>query len=90
MQGMEAFIFLLSKRCIHVEVVTSLDLNSFLVVFSRFTDFRGEIDVIYSDNATTFCAASSQLSDFLGSTEFHNALHKSDIDWIKILPHSPN
>ena len=33
--------------------------------------------------------ASSQLSDLLGSTEFHNALRKYDIDWIKIPPMLP-
>ena len=61
-----------------------------MLAFSRFTYLRGKIDVIYSDNATTFCAASSPLSDLLGSTEFHNALGKSDIDWIKIPPYAPS
>ena len=45
-------------RCIHVELVTSLDLNNFLLAFTRFTNLRGAVDTIYSDNASTFCAAS--------------------------------
>ena len=47
----------LCTRCLHVEVVTSLDLNSFLFVFSCFTNVRGAVDTFYSDNASTFCAA---------------------------------
>ena len=90
MQDTGALISCLCTRCIHVELVTSLDLNSFLLAFLRFTNLRGNIDVIYSDNASTFCAASSQLSDVLGSTEFHNALRKFDIDWIKIPPYAPS
>ena len=34
-------------RCLHVEVVTNLDLNSFLLAFSRFTNLRGAVDTIY-------------------------------------------
>ena len=34
----------LCTRCTHVEIVTSLDLNSFLLAFSRFTNLRGAVD----------------------------------------------
>ena len=51
----------LCTRCIHVELVTSLDLNSFLLAFSRFTNLRGAIDTIFSDNGSTFCAAGDKL-----------------------------
>ena len=34
----------LCTRCIHVEIVTSLDLNSFLLAFSRFANLRGAMD----------------------------------------------
>ena len=77
-------------RCIHVELVTSLDFNSFLLAFTRFTNLRGEVDTIYSDNASTFCAASDQLPKLLSSTEFHNTLLKSNIIWRKILPCAPS
>ena len=63
----------LCTRCIHVELVTSLDLNSFLLAFTRFTNLRGSVETIYSDNASAFCAASDQLPKLLSSTEFHNA-----------------
>ena len=78
----------LCTRCIYVEVVTSLDLNSFLLAFSRFTNLRGAVDTFYSDNGSTFCAASVKLPDLLGSTEFVNALRKSDINWVRIPPYA--
>jgi len=80
----------LCTRCLHVKLVTSLDLNIFLLAFSRFTNLRGAVDTIFSDNTATFCAASDWLPDLLRSTEFQNALRKSDIDWVKIPPYSPN
>ena len=77
-------------RCIHVELVTSLDLNSFLLAFTRFTNLREAVDTVYSDNASTFRAASDQLPKLLRSTEFHNALRKSNIIWRKIPPYAPS
>ena len=37
---------------IHVELVTSLSLDDFLLAFNRFTDLRGQVNTIYSDNAS--------------------------------------
>ena len=54
----------LCTRILHVELVTSLDLNSFLLAFSRFTNLRGAVDTIYSDNGSTFCAAADRLRNF--------------------------
>ena len=73
-------------RCIHVELVTSLDLNSFLSAFSRFTNLRGAVDTIFSDNASTFCAAADQRPKLLGSTEFYNSLRKRNIN----CPYAPS
>ena len=36
----------LCTRCLHVEVVTSLDLSSFLLAFSRFTNLRRAVDTV--------------------------------------------
>ena len=47
----------LSTRCLHVEIVTGLDLNNLLLAFLRFTNLRGKVDTNFSDNASTFCAA---------------------------------
>ena len=81
----------LCTRCLHVELVTSLDLDSFLLAFSRFTNLRDAVDTIYSDNyASTFRAVSDKLPALLGSTGFHNSLRKSNINLVNIPPYAPS
>jgi len=74
----------LCTRCLHVELVISLDLNNFLLVFTLFVNLRGAVDTFYSDNAVTFRAASDKLPKLLGSTEFRNSLRKYNINWVNI------
>ena len=74
----------LCTRCIHVEIVSSLDLDSFLLAFSRFTNLRGAVNTVYSDNGRTFKAAADKLPSLLGSTELHNSLRKKCINWVFI------
>ena len=57
----------LCTRGIHVELVTSLDHTSFLLAFSRFTNLRGAVDSVFSDNDSTFCAAAERLPSLLTS-----------------------
>jgi len=76
----------LCTRCLHVKLVTSLDLNNFLLAFTRFVNLRGAVDTFYSDNAVTFRAASDKLPKLLGSTEFRN----SNINWVNIPPYAPS
>ena len=71
-------------RAVHVEIVTSLDLNNFLLAFSRFTNLRGAVGTVYSDNGSTFCAAAEQLPKLINFTDLHNSLRKRNINWIKI------
>ena len=82
----------LCSRCIrvHAKIVTGLDLNSFLLAFSRFTSLRGAVDTMYPDNGSTFCGAAEQLSTLFGSTEFYNSLCQSNINWVRILSYVPS
>ena len=57
-------------RCIAVELVTSLNLDSFLLAFTRFTNLRGSVDTMFPDNASTFKAAADLLPQLLNSNEF--------------------
>ena len=84
------FFTCLCTRCLHVEVVTGLHVNSFHLAFSRFTSLRRAVDTVYSDNASTFQAAADRLLDLLGSTEFQNALRKSGINWVRIPDYTPS
>ena len=72
----------LCSRCLHVKIVTSLDLNNFLLAFSRFTYLRGKVHTMYSDNGSTFHAAADILPKLLGSTpstDFQNSVRKRNI-----------
>ena len=62
-----------ASRAIHLEVVRSLQVDDFLLAFSRFAARRNRPDNIISDNATTFHAAAKEL----------------DIEWSFIPPASP-
>ena len=72
--------------CIHVELVTNLDMSNFLMAFSKLTNLHDSVDTFFPDNGSTFYAASNQLSELLGSTEFHNVLRKRNINWVRIPP----
>ena len=78
----------LCTRCVHVEIVTSMDLNNFILAFSRFTNLRGPVDTFFSDNGKTFCAAEKQLPQIIDSTEFHNSLRHRGINWVRIPPYA--
>ena len=80
----------LCTHCIHIEIVTSLDLNSFLRAFSRFTNLHEAVDTMHSDNGSTFVAAADILPTLLSSTDFHNSLHKHSINWVRIPPYAPS
>ena len=81
----------LCSRCLHVKVVTSLDLDSFLLAFSRFMSSRGSVDTVYPDNTSSFrAAATDRLPDLLGSTEFQNMLCKSGTNWVRIPGYAPS
>ena len=78
----------LCTRCIHVEIVTSLDLDSFLLASLRFTNLRGAVDTVYSDNGSSFKAAADKLPALLGYTELHNSLCKKCLNWVFIPPYA--
>ena len=89
-QGLVSAVLVFVYEMFHVELVTSLDVNSFLLAFFRFTNLRRAVDTIYSDNSSTVCAAADGLPKLFGSTEFQNLLQKNKINWIKIPPYAPS
>ena len=80
----------ISTCCLHVKIVTGLDLNNFLLAFSCFTNLRGKVDTIFSDSASTFCAAANVLPELLDSTEFANSVRQKGINWVKIPLYAPS
>ena len=71
----------LSTPCLHVEIVAGFDLNNFLLAFSGFTNLRGHVETVYSDNGSTFCAAADVLPKLIDSSEFINSTCKHGLNW---------
>ena len=78
----------MSSRAIHVEIVTSLSLNDFLLAFNRFNNFRGKIDIIYCDDKSTFQGVSKLLPELLRDPRLRNVLRAKDIKWSFIPPYA--
>ena len=79
----------MSSRSVLVEVETSLSLKDFMLAFRRFNDAWGKVEVIFSDNGSSFQAASKALPDLLKSPELRNSLREKDIRWEFIPPYAP-
>ena len=59
----------LVTRAIHIEVVPSLDTDSFLNAFYRFMARRGEPEVVRSDNGANFVRADRELRREMGQVD---------------------
>ena len=75
----------LATRAIHLEKVNSLTTSSFLQAFFRFRCSRGNtVKTLYSDNASTFHGADTELKQALERLEaegFGRKLQHNGVDW---------
>lgn len=84
-----------ATKAIHLELVTELTKDAFILALKRFVSRRGKPTKIYSDNGTNFVAAASELKN-LGNFLKHNERELTDnileqnINWKFIPPHSPH
>ena len=70
-----------STRAIHLELVESLDIPSFLRAFRRFSARRGLPRTIMSDNAKTFKGAMKDVKRIILSDEVQTHLADRGISW---------
>lgn len=88
------FVCFLTKA-VHLELVTDLTKEAFILALRRFSSRRGKPSTIFSDNGTNFVGACSELK-LLGrfikenSEQLSVALSKDEIDWRFIPPQSPH
>ena len=78
---MEAWGLLLTSIAsiaVHMEIVISLALKDFLIAFSRFNHVHGKVDVVYSDNGSTFQAASKTIPDLFKSPDLKTLFEKKE------------
>lgn len=68
----------LSTKALHLELVTDLTSQAFICALKRFTSRRGICQCIYSDNATNFKGAHSELNDLF-------KMFKNDVSYSHII-----
>ena len=78
----------MATRAVHVELMTSLDVTSFILAYTRFIDIRGPVSNFYSDNAQTFKAVASLFSEFLESDGLQSFFRQKGLSWEFIPPYS--
>jgi hypothetical protein len=89
------FICMVTKA-IHIELVSDMTTCAFLAAYRRFTVRRGVCREMWSDNGTTFVAASEEILEMwrLGNscipTELASLLDKEGTKWKFIPPGAPN
>nr|CAH7749587.1 unnamed protein product [Callosobruchus chinensis] len=88
------FVCFLSKA-VHLELVTDLSKDCFILALRRFISRRGKPSRIFSDNGTNFVAASCELKElgrFIGKSnnELVSSFANEGVDWRFIPTHSPH
>lgn len=92
-----AIFVCMNTKCVHIELVSGLSTEQFLLTLQRFIGRRGNPSVIYSDNATNFLGSSNHLKDLYqffksksNNEAIENFLSKNEIQWKFIPPRSPH
>jgi len=78
-----------TSRAIHLEVVTDLSVETFLLAFRRFASRRSLPQVIVSDNASTYSAAAEELQQLLQSERLTEMLGRRGVRWQFIPKRAP-
>nr|XP_046491130.1 uncharacterized protein LOC124223331 [Neodiprion pinetum] len=94
-KGYVAVFVCFSTRAIHLDLVSDLTTASFICAYRRFVGRRGVCQRLYSDNATNFHGADSEIKAmFQRASEFYQraaALLANDgTDWSFIPPNAPH
>ena len=83
----------MASRAIHLEIANSLDTDSFLNAFRRFTSRRGPVRQLRSDQGTNFVGARRELLEALNEMDqekIKSSLLKEHCDWITFKMNVPS
>ncbi len=75
----------LAIRAVHIEMITSLDTDSFIHALRRFIARRGQVAEIRSDNGTNFVGAERELQEAIQNwnhKQINDVLLQKKIKWI--------
>ena len=78
-----------TSRAVHLEVVTDLTVETFLLAFRRFTSRRSVPKIVVSDNASTYLAAADELQRLLQSDHLTELLGRQGVLWHFIPKRAP-
>ena len=78
-----------STRAVHLELVESLEVETFIRCFRRFSARRGLPATVLSDNAKTFKAASKEVRKLLRSPRLTEHFLSQGVKWKSIIELSP-
>ena len=78
-----------TMRAVHLEVVTDLSMETFLLTFRRFSSRKSLPQVIMSDNASTYLSAAEELRELLNSVELEAAMELCGVVWKFITKKAP-
>ena len=74
-----------NTRAVHLEVVSDLSTDTFLLSFRRFASCKSLPRVMMSDNASTYTSAAEELSALLQSEDLATAMGTHSVVW-KFIP----
>jgi hypothetical protein len=84
----------LATRAVHIELVCSLETDSFLMSFQRFVSRRGPVSEVYSDCGTTFIGADRELNEAVRNwnddSKLKSYFSKQEVKWTFSPPKAPH
>ena len=83
----------LTVRCVHLDVVDSLDTDCFISCLRRFTNRRGRPLAMYSDRGSNFLGVTNELKEFISNLDHdkvRNFTTTLSIEWVFNPPSSPH
>ena len=70
-----------STRAVHLEVVTDLTVQTFLLAYRRFAARKSAPRQMISDNASMYLSAAEELTELFQSQTLKESLSKQGVDW---------
>lgn len=84
-----AMIFVcLSVRAVHIELIETKSMSSFINALRRFFSIRGSAKILRSDRGTNFIGACKELKINVNDPELNNYLSDTGCTWIFNPPHA--
>lgn len=84
----------MATRAVHLELVSALTTAAFLAAFARFTNRRGRVESMRSDNATNFAGAANEFEAIIAEqwqeAANSHAIRDQSIEWSFNPPYAPH